>query len=177
MTGIVRQPNTGPRTDDHDNGRIGVAQRSITDRSDYRTALGVVERLAAAGFPDGRVTVIGTELRELDRHRGQLTTVDVTGRGALSGLLIGAAGGWLLRLFDLTTDSLSTWWLVLNSAVLGAILGAALALLGYVITQGRRSFTSDDPVRAGRFEVMVDADLADQAVRLLHQDRGTDRRP
>ncbi|GIF01203.1 general stress protein [Paractinoplanes rishiriensis] len=175
MPEIPRQPTGGPRESDHDDVRIGVAQRSIAARPDYRAAAGIVERLVAAGFSERRVTVIGADLRDVARHRGQLTTVDVTGRGALSGLLIGAAVGWLLRLFDLTTDSLSTWWLVFNTAVLGAILGAAVALLGYVVTQGRRSFTTDDLVRAGEFEVMVDAELADRAVRMLHGDLGEGR--
>ena len=33
-------------------------------------------------------------------------------------------------------------WLVVNTTILRAVLGAAIALLGYVITQGRRSFVA-----------------------------------
>lgn len=56
-------------------------------------------------------------------------------------------------------------------AVLGVLLGTAVALLGYVIAQGRRSVIPDDRVRAGHYDILVEADLADRAVRLLREDR------
>lgn len=171
MAQIFRPGSTGPgRADnEHTDPRVGVARRSILARDDFGSAVRIVEQLTAAGLPEGSAAVVGAELRSPSRQRGRPSTADVTGRGALSGLLIGAAAGWLLRLVDLTSGSLSTWWLVINTAVLGAVLGAAVALLGYVITEGRRTFTADDPVRAGRYLVLVDADVADRAVRLLQQ--------
>lgn len=77
----------------------------------------------------------------------------------------------MLGLFDLTETSLALPWLIINSAILGAVLGAAVALLGYAITHGRRSFVVDLPARADRYHIVVDADLADRAVRLLRDAR------
>lgn len=152
---------------DREPGLVGVARRSIAARDDYSSATRLLEQLKAAGFPAQRAVVVGADLRELARERGRLSTVGVTGRGGLLGLLVGAAVGWMILLFDLMTTLLQPWWLVANTAVLGAVLGAAVALAGYVLTQGGRSFTADDPVRAGHYEVMADADVADHAVQLL----------
>lgn len=146
--------------------RVGLAQRSIVTCDDYASARRIIAQLGDTGFPVERAAVIGTDLHRVERNRGRLSTADVTGRGALSGLLIGAAVGWLLRLVGVTDSSMYTGWLILNAAVLGGVLGAAVALLGYVITQGKRSFLPDEGVLAGHYDVMVDADLADRAIRL-----------
>jgi hypothetical protein len=86
----------------------------------------------------------------------------------LSGLLVGAAVGYLLWLFSLGADGLPAWSPTVVAAALGAVLGAVVALFGYAVTGGRRSFAPDQAVRAGRYEVVVDADLADQAARMLN---------
>lgn len=169
--------STGAATpDDREDTRVGVAQRSIALHVDYPAAARTVERLREAGFPIERSVVLGSALRAVSRAQGRLSTADVTGRGALSGLLVGAAIGWLLCLFGLTDDALSAWWLVAIAAVLGPVLGAVVALLGYVVTWGRRSFAPDGAVRVGRYEVAVDADLADQAMRMLHSTASGDGR-
>lgn len=146
---------------------LGVAQRTIGTFDDYWSAHRTVERLKDGDFPVESTIIMAAGLHTVDREQGQVTTADVTRRGAISGLLIGAAVGWMLGLFGLTETSLSLPWLIINAAVLGAVLGAAVALLGYVITQGRRSFMSNQPVRADRYHIIADADLADRAVRLL----------
>lgn len=146
---------------------VGVAQRTIGTYEDFWAACRAVDVLRDADFAVERTTIMAAGLHTVDREQGRLSTVDVTRRGALSGLLIGAAVGWILRLFELTETLIAMPWLVVNAAVLGAILGAAVALLGYVITQGRRSFVAVQPVRAERYHIVVDADLADNAVHVL----------
>ncbi|MCM4083820.1 general stress protein [Paractinoplanes hotanensis] len=152
---------------------LGVAQRTIGTYDDYPSACRAVERLRDGDFSVEQTTIMAAGLHTVDREQGQVSTPDVTRRGAVSGMLIGAAVGYMLGLFDLTETSLALPWLIVNAAILGAVLGAAVALLGYVITQGRRSFVANQPVRADRYHIVVDADFADRAVRLLRDAKAT----
>ncbi|MEU4214163.1 general stress protein [Actinoplanes sp. NPDC026623] len=147
--------------------QVGVAQRAIAVHEDHDEAERTVRALAEAGIPAGRTSIVGRGLAFADRGTGRLSTGEVTARGAVSGLIIGALTGWLLGLFDLVTASVSTWWLILNAAALGAMLGATIALVGYAATGGRRSFSTGPTLTASHFDVLVDASLADQAVRVL----------
>ncbi len=159
--------NTGTDVTGTGSIHIGVAQRTIGTYEDYWVARRMVDRLRDGDFPVEQTTVMAAGLHTVDREQGRVSTADVTRRGAVSGLLIGAAVGYILGLFDLTETSLALPWLIVNAAILGAVIGAAVALLGYVITQGRRSFVANQPVRADQYHIVVEADLADRAVRLL----------
>ena len=48
------------------------------------------------------------------------------------------------------------------------MLGATVALLGYVLTCGPRWFTYPPDVRGQQYDVLIDAGVADDAVRILH---------
>jgi hypothetical protein len=146
---------------------LGVAQRVVAVRGDYHDAQRTVQTITEGGLPAERVVVVGRGLTFVERGTGWLSTVDLARRGALSGFVIGGLTGWLLGVFDLLTSSVSTWWLTVNAAILGAVLGAVTALIGYVITRGRRSFSTTPTLHASHFDVLVDADLADQAARIL----------
>ena len=150
--------------------RVGVAQRVIAVHPDHEKAEQTVQTLADAGFPAQRATIVGRGLTIVDRVTGQLSTADVTARGAASGVVVGALVGSLLGLFDLVTPTVPVAWLAVNAAILGAVLGAVTGLLGYTFTRGRRSFTTHSRITATHYDVQVDADLADRAVRLLDGD-------
>lgn len=147
--------------------RLGVAQRVVAVHEDHDGAQRTVRALTEGGLPAERMVVVGRGLTFAERGTGLLSTPEVTRRGALSGLIIGGLTGWLLGVFDLLTSSVSTWWLVVNAAILGALLGAVTALIGYVINRGQRSFSAAPTLTAAHFDVLVDADLADQAARML----------
>jgi hypothetical protein len=147
--------------------KVGVAQRVIAVHQDHDGAERTVQKLADGGLSTERTVIAGRGLTVTERSTGWLSTAEVTRRGALSGLVIGGLTGWLLGVFGLFTSSVSTWWLMVNAALLGAVLGAVTALVGYVATRGQRSFSTTPTLRASHYDVLVDADLADQAVRLL----------
>jgi hypothetical protein len=160
------------KINDHDRTQppaatLGVAQRVIAAHGDHGSALRTVQTLTEGGLPGERVVVVGRGLTFVERGTGWLSTAEVTGRGALSGLVTGGLTGWLLAVFDLLTASVSTWWLAVNAAILGAALGAIIALIGYAGTRGQRSFSTAPTLTASHFDVLVDADLADQAARTL----------
>lgn len=147
--------------------RVGVAQRVVAVHPDHESAEQTVQALVDAGLPAHRATIVGRGLITVDRITGQLSTADVTARGAVSGLVVGALVGSLLGTFDLIIATVPVVWLAVNAAILGSVLGAVTALLGYAATQGRRSFATHSGITASHYDVQVDADLADQAVRLL----------
>lgn len=101
-----------------------------------------MQTLAECGLPAERTAVVGRGLAFVEQGAGRLSTAEVTRRGAVSGLAVGGLTGSLLGVFDLVTPSVATWWLAVNVAVLGAVLGAITALLGYVITRGQRTFAT-----------------------------------
>lgn len=73
---------------------------------------------------------------------------------------------------------MSSLTLALYGLVYGAIIGALLGLLFYAMTGGRRDFASIGGMRAGRYEILVDDEVADEAARLLASQPagGTSRR-
>ncbi|MEU8230432.1 general stress protein [Actinoplanes sp. NPDC048967] len=156
-----------PSTTSAEPAHVGVAQRVIAVHTDHDSAVRTLKALTDAGFAEDRTTIVGRDLTFVERGTGQLSTAEVTGRGATAGFAIGGLTGWLLGLFDLVTASVATWWLIANAALLGAVLGAVAALLGYAITRGQRSFLTGPTLTAAHFDLQVDADLADSAVRML----------
>lgn len=147
--------------------QVGVAQRVVASHSDHRSSQETVARSDGAGFPVERTTIVGSGLQTRERGRGRLSSANVAGRGGVSGIIVGALVGWLLVLFGVMTPEFSALWVAVNAGIVGAVLGATVALLGYVITRGRRWFTYPPDVRAQQYEVLVDADVADDAVRIL----------
>jgi hypothetical protein len=153
--------------------KVGVAQRVIAVHEDHHEAQRTVQTLTEGGLPAERTAVVGRGLTFVEQGTGRLSTAEVTRRGAVSGLVIGGLTGSLLGVFNLVTPSVATWWLAVNAAVLGAVLGAVTALLGYVITHGHRTFATAPNVTASHYDVLVDAELADQAVRMLNTGKST----
>ena len=57
--------------------------------------------------------------------------------------------------------------LALYGAVLGAVIGAVVGLIGQLATRGRRDFSSVSAMEAGGYELVVDEEVADDALRVL----------
>ncbi|PRY20132.1 general stress protein [Pseudosporangium ferrugineum] len=157
----------GPSSADAGEVRVGLAQRVIAVHDDHAGAEATVRLLDDAGFPVHRAAIVGRGLTTVESATGWLSSAEVTGRGAVSGLAVGALTGWILVVVDLVTPAVPSAWLVVNAAVLGAVLGAVIGLIGYAATRGRRSVTTEPKLIATHYDVQVDAELADRAVRLV----------
>jgi hypothetical protein len=55
--------------------------------------------------------------------------------------------------------------------VLGALLGAAFGLVSHALSSGRRDFTSVGVMRAYRYAIVADEEVADSAARRLAEGR------
>jgi hypothetical protein len=131
----------------------------------YEDAQKAVDHLADHGFPVENCMIVGTDLKQVERVTGRLTTGRVAMGGLLSGVWLGLFVGLVLSLFG----EGSVLAVIGSTALFGALFGVIWALVGYAATRGRRDFTSVTQVVATRYEVLVEHKHAQQGRELLAQ--------
>jgi hypothetical protein len=137
--------------------------QSLGVYDDYAAAQAAVDHLADNDFPVENCLIVGTDLKQLERVTGRLTTGRVALGGLLSGAWLGLFVGVILSLFG-EEDTLS---LILSTMVFGALFGVVWALLGYAVTRGRRDFSSVSTIVATRYEVLCEHKHAARGRELL----------
>jgi hypothetical protein len=130
----------------------------------YADAQKAVAFLSDEGFPVQNVLIVGTDLKQVERVTGRLTTPRVLMAGAASGAWLGLLVGLLLGIFVKGGAYFAT---VLTGVMLGVLFGAVWALIGYAATRGQRDFSSITKVVPGRFEVLTEHNLLAQGQELL----------
>jgi hypothetical protein len=125
----------------------------------YREAQRAVDYLSDEKFPVEHTTIVGNNLRQVEKITGRLTWGKALGAGLASGAWFGLFVGLLLGLFT------SGNWVaaVLTGVVLGAFFGLVFGGLGYAQTSGRRDFTSRTAVVATTYDVLCDFKYAEEA--------------
>ncbi|CAN5572257.1 membrane protein [soil metagenome] len=139
--------------------------RVVVSYPTYAEAQRAVDGLSDREFAVQHVTIVGSDLRLVERVTGRLTY----GRVALAGA---ASGAWFGLLFGLLFTLLSedpASGLLLGALLIGAGGGALFGIVAYAATGGRRDFSSRSALAAGRYDVMVRAEHADEAERLIGQ--------
>ena len=131
----------------------------------YEQAQKSVDFLSDHQFPVENCMIVGTELKQVERVTGRLTT----GRVALGGLLSGVWMGLFIGLIFSFFGTGSAVAVILSTVVIGALFGIVWALAGYAATRGRRDFSSVSRIVATRYEVLVEHKLAAQGRELLAQ--------
>jgi hypothetical protein len=139
--------------------------QSLAVYDDYAAAQKTVDFLSDKQFPVENCMIVGTDLKQVERITGRLTTGKVALGGALSGLWLGIFIGIIFALFD----SGSGFATVVTTALFGVLFGMIWALVGYAATRGQRDFSSVRVVVATRYEVMVEHKLLLRAQELLAQ--------
>lgn len=138
----------------------------------YVEAQHVVDTLSDRGFPVERIRIVGHGVTTVETVTGRWTKGRAALAGAGTGAWIGLLIGLIVGLFLPTPVWLS---ILLVSAALGALWGSALGFATHWSTRGRRDFRSTKSLAAERYDVMVDADWAGEARRVL--DRPTAEQP
>jgi hypothetical protein len=155
-TGVPTTPGTASPEPDR-------ATVTIATYADYEAAQRAVDYLSDNQFPVQWTSIVGTDLRLVERVTGRLTTARSAIAGAASGAWFGLFIGVLFGLF-----STSGWFVVLIVAILiGAAWGAAFGAVAHAMTGGRRDFSSRSTLQASQYAVVVDAEYAGQARQLL----------
>jgi hypothetical protein len=132
----------------------------------YEGAQRAVDYLSDHQFPVEHITIVGKELRLVERVVGRLTTARAAGMGASGGALWGLFIGVMIWLFAGTQGG-ATVLLPVLSAVLGAALGAVMGGAGHAMTGGRRDFSSRTSVVPTSYEILCQHQHAEDARNLL----------
>ncbi|SDN47727.1 general stress protein [Geodermatophilus sp. DSM 45219] len=127
----------------------------------YEQAQAAVDHLSDQKFPVENVTIIGSDLRQVERVTGRLTWGRVLAAGAAGGAWWGLFVGLLLGIFAVEPGA----WIgsVVTGLLIGLLFGALFGALGYAATRGRRDFTSASAIVAGRYDVMCNPARAEEA--------------
>ena len=136
---------------------------------DYAAAQKAVDHLSDNEFPVENCLIVGTDLKQLERVTGRLTTGRVALGGALSGVWLGLFVGLIFSMFG-EGDALA---MIVSTALFGALFGVVWALVGYAATRGRRDFSSVSMIVATRYEVLVEHKHAARGRELLATLPGT----
>ena len=134
----------------------------------YAEAQRAVDFLADRNFAVQAVTIVGVDLRMVERVTGRLTYARVAVAGLASGAWFGLFVGVLL---SFASNDQVGW---LAAVPLGAAFGMAFGLISYALTGGRRDFTSTSQIVAGEYRVLCLTEQAGEATQFLRQlDGGT----
>jgi ABC-type dipeptide/oligopeptide/nickel transport system permease subunit len=137
--------------------------QSLAVYDDYAAAQRAVDFLSDREFPVENCMIVGTDLKQVERITGRITTLKVALGGLLSGLWLGVFVGIVFALFGSGSGTAT----VLTTALFGALFGMIWALVGYALTRGQRDFSSVRVVVATRYEVLVEHKLLLRAQQLL----------
>jgi hypothetical protein len=149
------------------------ARRTIETESSYEGAERAVDWLSDQQFPVEHVSIIGTGLRYVEQVSGRVTTANAALRGAGQGAMLGLLFGLFFGLFFTGT---AFFGVLVYGLIAGTFWGALWWAIVHYAQGGRRDFGSTSQTRADRYEVQVDDDLADEALRVLGQMPGRNGR-
>ena len=130
----------------------------------YFEAQAAVDKLAKADFPVKKLSIVGNDLKSVERVTGKLTWGRVALAGAASGAWLGVFFGLLFFIFSPTGAGLP---FVLAAVLIGAGFGMLFGVVSYALNRRRRDFTSTMQVIATTYQVIVDAELVNRARNLL----------
>ena len=130
----------------------------------YLEAQAAVDHLSDKAFPVQNVTIVGTDLRMVERVTGRLTYSRVALAGLASGAWFGLFVGLLLSLFSGSeTASLP----IFPAIAIGAAFGILFSVISYALTRGKRDFSSSSQIVASSYALLCTSEHAHQARTLL----------
>ncbi|WP_448061848.1 general stress protein [Cellulomonas hominis] len=131
----------------------------------YLEAQRAVDHLADKQFPVQLVTIMGTDLRMVERVTGRLSYPRVAVAGFASGAWFGLFVGLLLSLFSESGSAL----LLLPAILFGGAFGLLFSVITYSFTGGKRDFTSASQIVASQYGVLCASEQAHKARALLQE--------
>lgn len=140
----------------------------------YLEAQKAVDHLADNDFPVRSVTIVGTDLRMVERVTGRITYSRVAVAGLASGAWFGLFVGLLLSLFASAEGALLP---ILPAMAIGAAFGILFSVISYSVTGGKRDFTSSSQIVAGAYSLLCASEHAHRARAMLAQLGGGTQRP
>ena len=148
-----------------DESRAVPAGDTVGSYTSYLDAQKAVDYLADQQFPVHMVSIVGNELKMVERVTGRLSYPRVALSGALSGMWFGLFVGVMLSFFAPSPGYFS----ILTSVLMGAAFFMLFGIVTYAMQRGKRDFTSTSQVVATSYDVVVSPEAAHEARRLLQQ--------
>lgn len=131
----------------------------------YDDAKRAVDVLARASFPVKQVSILGNDVRSVERVLGRLTYGRVAMTGALSGAYLGLFLGLLLFIFQ--PDNEAILGVFAAAVVIGVGFGMLFSVITYALNRNRRDYSSIMQMVATRYDLITDAELIAEARRVL----------
>ncbi len=125
----------------------------------YLEAQAIVDHLAKADFPVSQLSIVGNDLKSVERVTRKLTWSRAAVEGALSGAWFGL---FLGLLFSFISPALTTG-LFVAAILIGAAFGMFFRLVTYAINRRSRDFDSTKQVLASSYQILVPAELIARA--------------
>lgn len=139
----------------------------ISTYDHYVDAMQAVDRLVRANFPIGSVSILGNDVRSVERVTGKLSYGRVALMGALSGAYFGLFLGLLLFIFQPENDGIGG--VFISAIVIGAGFGMLFGVLSYAMNRNRRDFSSVMQFVATRYDLITAPELVHEARAILSQ--------
>ena len=114
---------------------LPVGRYALGSYPDYSQAQAVVDHLSDAGFPVETVSIVGADLRLVERVTGRLTRGRAALAGALSTAWLGVLFGLFIGLF--AESAAAPLLLAVYGFLMGAAFGAVLGFAAHAATGGR----------------------------------------
>lgn len=131
----------------------------------YLEAQQVVDKLAKADFDVRQLSIIGSDLKTIERVTGKLTYGRSAIAGAVSGAWLGLFAGTLLFLFTSSPNLTYAFAVILIGAAFGMLFG----IVSYGVNRRRRDYTSTHQVIATSYQVLAPSTLIVRAQELLQR--------
>jgi hypothetical protein len=132
----------------------------------YIEAQRAVDFLSDEQFAVENVSIVGSDLKMVERVTGRLTRGRAAAAGAASGAWFGLFVGVLLSLFATKTGT-SGFALIILALIYGAVFGTIFGFVGHALSGGKRDFTSRSKIVSSRYEIVVVWAQADKAREVL----------
>ena len=125
----------------------------VASFASYAEAQHAVDSLSDEGFPVQCLTIIGTDLRQVERITGRMSWGRAVAAGAGSGLWIGLFFGAMMSLVG--SEAAGGGVSMVTAVLLGVVWGIVFQVGSYALTRGRRDFTSVSQVVASRYSIIA----------------------
>ena len=132
----------------------------------YEEAQKAVDRLAHADFPVQAASIVGNDMKSVERVTGRLSWGRAAGAGAASGLWLGLLFGLVTTIFTPANANPGTGYLI-GAVLLGAAFGIVYGLISYAVSRNRRDFSSVMQVIATTYSIVVPREVANRARNIL----------
>ena len=131
----------------------------------YLEAQQVVDRLSKAEFDVKHLSIVGNDLKTVERVTGKLTYGRAALAGAASGAWLGLFLGLVFTLF--TPPTPQSFGFVGAALLIGAGFGMIFGLVTYAINRRSRDFTSTHQVLASNYQIISDPEVTAKAQQAL----------